>query len=222
MCQEDGTLLLTYYKRFIQAFKDAERLRADPAAPRNLTRPGVRPGEEIPATLREWDDTLSKPKKDKSNWGAGWIARGPCSKWMNIKVWGSWRFAFVLARLQAQVWEARDRAAGHIASSPASKKRKSFGGLKLRKAPEEKKEQSPETAAKKALRSPEKGSKMTRRRKAGDGEASTKQTTLNFAKKKKRVEEDEPWEPPPPDPKQRTLLGFMRPRCSGAQSSSCS
>eukprot|EP00434_Breviolum_minutum_P012483 symbB.v1.2.010998.t1/scaffold687.1/size172701/4 len=59
---DNGALVNSYYKRFIQAFKDAEKARADVAAPTGLKRPGVRPGEEIPDLVRFWDDSLGRRK----------------------------------------------------------------------------------------------------------------------------------------------------------------
>ncbi|CAE7250324.1 ywqA [Symbiodinium sp. CCMP2592] len=117
---ESGSLVNSYYKRFIQAFKDAEKARADVAAPTGIKRPGVRRGEEIPAAVMFWDDSL-RPNanvqrgathlKDGQQWGAGYIAKpyGPVkkSKWFNVKTWGCWRMAFVLARLQYQVWQLK-------------------------------------------------------------------------------------------------------------------
>mmetsp|Transcript_110435 Transcript_110435/g.263251 ORF Transcript_110435/g.263251 Transcript_110435/m.263251 type:complete len:1337 (+) Transcript_110435:32-4042(+) len=113
-----GVLVTSYYKRFIQAFKDAEKARADVAAPTGLKRPGVRAGEAVPENIRFWDDSLGRRKgvvHSKESWGAGYIAkpvkqddlkRGG-SKWFNVKTWGSWRMAFVLARLQQQVYQKR-------------------------------------------------------------------------------------------------------------------
>ncbi|CAJ1379921.1 unnamed protein product [Effrenium voratum] len=113
-----GVLVTSYYKRFIQAFKDAEKARADVAAPTGLKRPGVRAGEAVPEHIRFWDDSLGRRKgvvHSKESWGAGYIAkpvkqddlkRGG-SKWFNVKTWGSWRMAFVLARLQQQVYQKR-------------------------------------------------------------------------------------------------------------------
>lgn len=71
--------------------------------------PGVKSGEEIPQGLRIWDDLRAgHATKD----GAGWIAKstkkgdGQKEKWFNIRTCGSWRLAFLLARLQRQLWEA--------------------------------------------------------------------------------------------------------------------
>lgn len=84
---------------------------------------GVRDGEEVPPGLKIWND-----KK-----GAGWIAefkepKGKSqSRWFNVRSWGSWRFAFLLAKLQRAVWEgqgaesaeARPSAAGAARPVPA-------------------------------------------------------------------------------------------------------
>jgi len=108
----DGNVQFLYYKAFIQAFKDKEIALADPAAPTGFKAlPGMRTGEDRPCGLRLWDDTRGRRAKagTKAKWGAGWIASvGPKkSRWFNIRVWGSWRLAFVLARLQLEVWKAR-------------------------------------------------------------------------------------------------------------------
>lgn len=116
VCNSDGYLLRKYYTRFIQAFKDKERSRADPAAPTGRERPGMRSGEEIPEGVRMWDDTRGRKKHTKGDqWGAGWIAYHPYKSgtekgkamWFNVRVWGSWRLAFCLARLQRATWIAR-------------------------------------------------------------------------------------------------------------------
>merc|ERR1712085_226212 len=51
--------------------------------------------------------------KDEKRAGAGWIAYHPTrgmhkSRWFNARRWGSWRLAFVLARLQRQAWELQE------------------------------------------------------------------------------------------------------------------
>eukprot|EP00931_Biecheleriopsis_adriatica_P035713 TRINITY_DN20579_c0_g1_i2.p1 TRINITY_DN20579_c0_g1~~TRINITY_DN20579_c0_g1_i2.p1 ORF type:complete len:1512 (+),score=393.14 TRINITY_DN20579_c0_g1_i2:681-4538(+) len=118
VCDAYGGLVNTYYKRFIQAFKDAERAIVDMAAPSNVKRPGVRSGETMPDGIRFWDDCQSKKRgitdHTKQQWGAGYIAyplsaedKKKGSKWFNVKTWGSWRMTFVLARLQHQVWKKR-------------------------------------------------------------------------------------------------------------------
>ncbi|CAE7607228.1 ywqA [Symbiodinium natans] len=111
---DSGLLVNKYYKRFIQAFKDAEKARADVAAPVGIIRPGVRRGEQIPAGIMFWDDSLRSKKgvtSSEEQWGAGYIAKpyGPVkkSKWFNVKTWGCWRMAFVLARLQFEVWQQK-------------------------------------------------------------------------------------------------------------------
>jgi len=122
---EQGALVNSYYKRFIQAFKDAEKARADVAAPSHLKRPGVRQGEEIPDKLMFWDDSLTRKQgvtHSREQWGAGYIAKPfgsvKRSKWFNVKTWGCWRMAFVLARLQYQVWREKNPEE----SKPARKK----------------------------------------------------------------------------------------------------
>ena len=65
------------------------------------SKPGVKEEEqEQMENLRWWSDTK----------GEGWIAKGPQmgaltkDKWFSVKTCGSWRLAFLLARLQRDVW----------------------------------------------------------------------------------------------------------------------
>lgn len=79
--------------------------------------PGVRDGEEVPSGLKTWNDALGKSGKSGGmKNGAGWIAEYKGSKkqsqtrWFNVRTWGSWRLAFLLAKLQRQLWEAASAA----------------------------------------------------------------------------------------------------------------
>jgi len=161
---ESGSLVNSYYKRFIQAFKDAEKARADVAAPTGIKRPGVRRGEEIPAAVMFWDDSL-RPNanvqrgathlKDGQQWGAGYIAKpyGPVkkSKWFNVKTWGCWRMAFVLARLQYQVWqlkhpdvpEPKGRGKGKKSDTPKESKSSKKSSLEAKSSAAGKENQDP-------------------------------------------------------------------------------
>jgi hypothetical protein len=140
ICDEKGLLLRSYYKKFREAFKDKERRCTELKTGTVNRRPGMRNGEEWPTGLRFWDDTMdgSKTKrtyKKKSTgettqaWGAGWVAANPfprkkregdaeslpstpAGSWFNISVWETWRLAFVLARLQREVWIAQAVAKG--------------------------------------------------------------------------------------------------------------
>jgi len=142
VCDEEGNLKNVFYEAFMQAFKHKEIALSNPAAPMGFQRsPGTRPGEAIPYLIRTWDDShrhakiaasraaksAEKGKGRKRNidqvpetrWGAGWIASKTAagkSRWFNIKKWGSWRLAFVLARLQRDVWVGR----GFCAPRPVS------------------------------------------------------------------------------------------------------
>lgn len=65
------------------------------------SKPGVKEDEqEQTENLRWWSDSK----------GEGWIAKGPNmgtrtkNKWFNAKKCGSWRFAFLLAKLQRDIW----------------------------------------------------------------------------------------------------------------------
>lgn len=74
--------------------------------------PGVRDGEEVPSGLKIWNDAQKSGKSGGMKNGAGWIAEYKSSKkqsqsrWFNVRTWGSWRLAFLLAKLQRQLWEA--------------------------------------------------------------------------------------------------------------------
>jgi len=118
ICDEKGMLSTKFYRTFIQAFRELEQTRAiDVAAPRcDVKRPpGMRRDDTPVPGLSSWDDTASGRKSANGRWGAGWKAAHtqpeledtPKSVWFNVRVWGSWRFVFVLARLQRQVWCAR-------------------------------------------------------------------------------------------------------------------
>merc|ERR1719464_1341433 len=110
VCDETGNLASSYYKALVQPFRDREGAMA-------LVRPGFREGEVPGEGLRMWDDTRRRKNRyaglpDVS--GAGWISYCPIkrgekkdSRWWNVKVWGSFRLAFLMSRLQREVWQAR-------------------------------------------------------------------------------------------------------------------
>lgn len=85
-------------------------------------RPGVHVDEEVPRGLRIWDDLWTGGNKRQP--GAGWIVSRQRSgepkrdKWFNIRTCGSWRLAFILARLQRDVWEF---GGGRAKSQPTPK-----------------------------------------------------------------------------------------------------
>ena len=65
------------------------------------SKPGVKEEEQTQtANLRWWSDAK----------GEGWIANGPHmgtrtkNKWFNANKFGSWRLAFLLAKLQRDIW----------------------------------------------------------------------------------------------------------------------
>eukprot|EP00913_Durusdinium_trenchii_P023767 g22321.t1 len=71
-------------------------------------REGLLAQEELPDGVRRWKDEK----------GAGWVARHPNGKgtrWFNKTVWKSWRMAFLLARLQRDLWGIVD---GQACGSP--------------------------------------------------------------------------------------------------------
>lgn len=87
--------------------------------------PGVRDGEEVPSGLKTWNDALGKSGKSGGmKNGAGWIAEYKGSKkqsqtrWFNVRTWGSWRLAFLLAKLQRQLWEASGAAPKAAVEAP--------------------------------------------------------------------------------------------------------
>jgi len=106
---QDGKLLPAFYKGLIESLRDGAPRGDDQA---EALPQGVVAGESVPEGLRSWDD--SKGSRAQASSGAGWIASAPVkssgrtnadSKWFNIKTWGSWRLAFLLARLQRSLWE---------------------------------------------------------------------------------------------------------------------
>lgn len=103
----DGKIDIDAYKDLMAVFsrEPAPDQHPDPS------NPGVRAGEKIPKGLRNWDDVRAGAhEKD----GAGWVASRSASqnepsktKWFNIRLCGSWRMAFLLARLQRLHWDER-------------------------------------------------------------------------------------------------------------------
>merc|ERR1712032_1796476 len=60
--------------------------------------------------------------------------KGMKSKWFNVKTWGSWRMAFVLARLQQEVW-ARRNGETYTGTVKAFNTSKGFGFLSVANHP---------------------------------------------------------------------------------------
>jgi len=117
VCTQDGKLDVAAYEDLQECYKGEPPPEKHP----DLAHPGVRKGEVIPKGLRIWDDVeRGSQRRD----GAGWIAMhsskltGKTEKWFNIRTCGSWRLAFVLARLQRALWEHRGAAAA-AARAPA-------------------------------------------------------------------------------------------------------
>lgn len=106
----DGKIDIASYDDIIPYFSG----EVPPGQHPNPTHPGLRHGEHLPKGLRVWDDVRAGAAV---NAGAGWIAaRSPGGgddkkreKWFNIRTCGSWRMAFLLARLQRQKWDERAR-----------------------------------------------------------------------------------------------------------------
>lgn len=102
----DGKIDLDAYKDLFTCFAGEPAPDQHPDA----ENPGVRKGEKIPRGLRIWDDVRAGcTEKD----GAGWIASRTSqhepskTKWFNIRQCGSWRMAYLLARLQRLYWDDR-------------------------------------------------------------------------------------------------------------------
>eukprot|EP00927_Polykrikos_kofoidii_P023098 TRINITY_DN2137_c0_g1_i2.p1 TRINITY_DN2137_c0_g1~~TRINITY_DN2137_c0_g1_i2.p1 ORF type:complete len:362 (-),score=68.04 TRINITY_DN2137_c0_g1_i2:310-1332(-) len=101
---EDGKIDISAYEDLMSCWA-GEPSPGDHPHPEH---PGVRANEPIPKGLRIWDDLRAGAEKKD---GAGWIAvrcskrDGKKEKWFNIRTCGSWRLAFLLARLQRSLWE---------------------------------------------------------------------------------------------------------------------
>jgi len=109
-CDDNGKLIANLYK-FHEHFSGEPR---DASAHGDPDHPGLRAGEAVPEGLKSWDHT-SKLRPDGKSKGGGWIAsrpapaqqgakKAPDTAWFNINVWGSWRLAFLGARLQREIW----------------------------------------------------------------------------------------------------------------------
>jgi len=95
--EENGKLMASEYVHLKDHFADE--------APREMHPVPVKPGvkkeeQEQLQGLRSWSDAK----------GQGWIASGQLTHWFSVKKWGSWRLAFLLARLQVAVWSKDDGA----------------------------------------------------------------------------------------------------------------
>ncbi|CAK9098721.1 unnamed protein product [Durusdinium trenchii] len=90
--EERGRLKSSAYAKFIVQFRSESRNRQEHPQP---SLPGLRSGETSESHLRCWEDSK----------GAGWIAavQGK-SAWFSLSSWGSWRLAFLLAKLQRDLW----------------------------------------------------------------------------------------------------------------------
>lgn len=142
VCDDTGLLNTPFYRGYIDAFKDLEIVRStiqrglEAPAGSPQVAPGMRLGEEKPSGLTTWDDTRSGRKAlGDADWGAGWKASHPNpaaetdsnglktkkARWFNIRMWGSWRYAFLLAKLQREVWQSRCPSA--VSSTPSGKGR---------------------------------------------------------------------------------------------------
>jgi hypothetical protein len=108
--EENGRLKDSAYKDLVEEF--ARELPSDQHP--DPYSPGLAADEFAPEGVRVWDDARGW---EKSRQGAGWIAvhvirtdesqTRPVEKWFNVSTWGSWRLAFLLARLQRRIWECQ-------------------------------------------------------------------------------------------------------------------
>jgi len=125
---EDGDLLTGLYQDLWPHFcREAPRwMHPDPR------RPGVRSTELYASFegLSTWSDAK----------GCGWIAKASGegmappgrTRWLSLKRWGSWRLAFLAARLQKEVW---DSPKGTVKPTETHKKRiSSASGQRCRSA----------------------------------------------------------------------------------------
>jgi len=99
-----GKINISAYEDLAQAFENEPPPRLHPYP----HLPGLRANEQIPKGLRVWDD-LRQGHTDRD--GAGWVAvlsknakEKKREKWFNIQYCGSWRMAFLMARLQLAYW----------------------------------------------------------------------------------------------------------------------
>jgi len=129
VCGTDGKVDIAAYEDIMQCWASEPPPEKHP----DPRQPGVRAGEEVPKGLRMWDDVRDGIASKRTP-GAGWVAekmllsgRKKFSKSFNIRICGSWRLAFLLARLQRHVWEHQDlplrRVPLHLLRSPQAKKR---------------------------------------------------------------------------------------------------
>jgi len=125
VCGADGKVDIEAYEDIMQCWAGEPPPEAHP----DPNHPGVRAGEGSPQGLHIWDDV----RAGKGGSSAGWVAakdkQGPrgnmikMNKRFNIRTCGSWRLAFLLARLQHHIWEHGDVPASrvplHLIGSPA-------------------------------------------------------------------------------------------------------
>jgi len=122
----DGAVVDAKGKIDVGAYEDLHSWYAGEPPPNRHPRPdhpGVQKDEEVLRGMRIWDD-LRAGCKDKD--GAGWIAawnrknEPKIEKWFNIRTTGSWRLAFLLARLQLQLWDRRGVPGSNRRAEPAA------------------------------------------------------------------------------------------------------
>ncbi|CAE8640056.1 unnamed protein product, partial [Polarella glacialis] len=108
VCDQQFRLVLSSYNDFKSCFaREPPPIRhPDPLWP-GLRLEEIPGGERAVSLegLRNWSDAK----------GSGWIATGKVgksnlSRWFSSKVWGSWRLAFLLAKVQREVWTDPSRS----------------------------------------------------------------------------------------------------------------
>ncbi|CAE8629752.1 unnamed protein product [Polarella glacialis] len=70
-----------------------------------------------------WIALHPAPSVVRAEGGVGGAARGSSSMWFNTRKWGSWRLAYLLARLQRDLWNCSSAGSGGSSSSGSSSSR---------------------------------------------------------------------------------------------------
>jgi hypothetical protein len=176
VCGSDGKIDIEAYEDIIQCWAGEPPPEKHP----DPLHPGVRAGEEVPKGLRLWDDVRAGSGKLKD--GAGWVAvktavgqKSKREKWFNIRTCGSWRLAFLLARLQRALWEREDLPALTIGTSPQDVAKITPTKRVLKRQPS-----SPNKRLKRQLSAegtPSKSRKLARKASAEGGEGGSKQAS---------------------------------------------
>jgi hypothetical protein len=127
-----------------------------------------------------WDDVRAGSNAGgKAKDGAGWVAVKSSTsrkreKWFNIRTCGSWRLAFLLARLQRALWEREDLPASANSGTGGIALQEGLTGQKI--TPTKKLKRTPSSPTKRLKRqssaegTPNKRAKLARKASAEVGE----------------------------------------------------